>query len=321
MTLNLRPGGCNALGKTSGKPARREGRLVARGVRVAFISIAAATAQLVLAGYVASAVDLALRAAGQPQLLETALASLKPGRRGVTDLYFVGFAADSGQDVFMKEVQTIRTLFDERFDTLGRSVALVNNSKTLDQLPVATMVNLGAVLRRIGKVMNVEEDILFLYLTSHGSTAKGLSVRMWPLEPCELDGAGLRALLDEAHIKWRVIVVSACFSGSFIAPLRSDTTLVATAAAANRMSFGCECGNDFTYFGRAYFHEALRDTHSFLAAFDRARAAVLRREEAERRRSSCPQLFVGGAMRAKLKQLERQLALGRHGMAVSGSKQ
>jgi hypothetical protein len=320
MALNLRFGGCNTLGETSGKPARRDGRLVARGVCVALLAIVVAIGQLVLAGYVASAVELGPRGARQPQLLKTALASLKPGRPGVTDLYFVGFGADSLQDVFRKEVQTIRALFDERFDTLGRSVALVNNARTLDQLPVATMNNLGAVLRRIGRLMNVDEDILFLYLTGHGANAKGLSVRLWPLEPCELDAAGLRTLLDEAHIKWRVIVISACYSGSFIAPLRGDTTLVATAAAADRTSFGCECGNDFTYFGRAYFHEALRETRSFLAAFDRARAAVLRREEAERRLPSCPQLSVGGAIRAKLKQLERRLALEHHGMAASDNR-
>jgi len=299
-------------GSESAEPARRRGCRVLRSVRVALVVIAVAILQLVLIGRAATAMDLGPRGARQPQLLETALDSLQPGRPGVTDLYFVGFGADALQDVFRKEVQTIRALFDERFDTLGRSVALVNNAGTLDQLPVATMANLGATLRRIGKVMNVEEDILFLYLTSHGSIENGLSVRLWPLEPFELDAAGLRALLDDAHIKWRVIVVSACYSGSFIAPLRTDTTLVATAAAADRMSFGCECGSDFTYFGRAYFDQALRETHSFVAAFDRARAAILRREGAERREPSCPQLFVGGAIRTKLKQFERRLVLGPH---------
>ena len=32
----------------------------------------------------------------------------------------------------------------------------------------------------------------------------------------------LRQALDETGIKWRVVAVSACFSGGFIEPLRSD---------------------------------------------------------------------------------------------------
>lgn len=34
------------------------------------------------------------------------------------------------QDVFMKEVRYIQRQFDERFDTRGRSVSLINNEKT-----------------------------------------------------------------------------------------------------------------------------------------------------------------------------------------------
>jgi Zn-dependent protease with chaperone function len=244
----------------------------------------------------------------QPQLLEAALRSLTAGRPGMADLYFVGFGADAGQDVFMKEVETVRRLFDERFDTRGRSVALVNNAETLDRLPLATTWNLAAALRRIGQLMNPEEDVLFLYLTSHGSGSEGLSVQFWPLELHQLDAPRLRALLDDAGIKWRVIVVSACYSGSLIPALQGDATLIATAADADRMSFGCGRTDDFTYFGQAYFDEALRETRSFLRAFDLARAAVLRREEAEQRTPSRPQLSVGAAIRTKLEQLERQLS-------------
>ena len=41
------------------------------------------------------------------------------------------------------------------------------------------------------------------------------------------------SLLDKAGVKWRVLVVSACHSGSFIDTLKDDHTLI-TAAAANR---------------------------------------------------------------------------------------
>ena len=41
---------------------------------------------------------------------------------------------------------------------------------------------LNLVIQHIGKVMNPEEDILFLYLTSHGSKENGLSVEFIPLQ-------------------------------------------------------------------------------------------------------------------------------------------
>jgi hypothetical protein len=246
----------------------------------------------------------------QPQLLRRELAALKPQRPGVVDLYFVGFGGYATQDVFMKEVESIRKLFDDRFDTGGRSLALINNPKTMKQLPFATASNLEAALRRIGRVMNPEEDMLFLYLTSHGSASQGLSVTFWPLELQQIEPQRLRQMIDRAGIKWRVIVISACYSGGFIDALKNDHTLIATAAAADRTSFGCGNGYDFTYFGKAYFDEALRQSYSFVDAFDLAKGVIASREEAEKKTPSHPQIFVGSAVRGKLERLQRRLSAG-----------
>ena len=104
--------------------------------------------------------------------------------------------------------------------------------------------------------MNREEDVLFLMLTSHGSDEPSLSVSNgdWPLE--QLDGHALRASLDESGIRWRVIVISACHSGAFIQPLADDGTIVLTAAAKERTSFGCDDAADLTYFGQALMRAA-----------------------------------------------------------------
>ncbi len=58
-------------------------------------------------------------------------------------------------------------------------------------------------------------------------------------------------------------MVSACYAGGFIEPLKDDRTLVITAADAHHTSFGCGAESDFTYFGKAYFDQALRATYSF----------------------------------------------------------
>jgi hypothetical protein len=242
----------------------------------------------------------------QPGMVDRALAGIEPGRQGVTDLYFVGFAGHGGQDVFMKEVKVANSLFDGQFDTEGRSLALVNNRQTIENLPLANVSNLQLVLNGVAERMDRDEDVLFLFLTSHGSKDR-LSTNFWPLRHNSLGAADLRSMLDEAGIGWRVVVISACYSGSFVDELRSDHTLVITASRADRNSFGCSNEADMTYFGRALIDEALRETRSFTAAYDLATERVTKREEAEGKTPSEPQIFVGSRIQAKLTELTERL--------------
>src|SRR5208282_6679948 len=112
----------------------------------------------------------------QPQLLYEALSDLEDERPGVTDLYFVGFASYAAEDVFRKDIEVARDLFDERFDTDGRSIALINNPQTMFDEPFATVSNLRATLSEIGDIIDPDQDVVMLYLTSHGSRDHKLSV-------------------------------------------------------------------------------------------------------------------------------------------------
>ena len=107
-------------------------------------------------------------------------------------------------------------------------------------------------------------------------------------------------MLADSGIKWKVIVVSACYSGGFIEPLKDDHTLIITASDAANTSFGCEPGSQITWFGQAFFDEALRATRSFSTAFGLARNSVQEREKSGGYPPSNPQMHLGGAMKAKL---------------------
>lgn len=232
----------------------------------------------------------------QAHLLDQALNGLHAQRPNVPDLYFVGFAGYGWQDVFMKEVNTVRALFDTRFDTRGRSLALINNDKTLQSTPIASTTALQSVLARVGTLLDPEEDALFLFVTSHGSTQPAyLSVDQDGLDLTQLTPERLKAALAATPIKWKVIVVSACYSGGFIPMLRDDHTLLITASSADRNSFGCDDRNDMTDFGRAYFKEALNSTRSFTAAFEMAKKRLAAREKAEGLTPSQPQMVMGRA--------------------------
>ena len=211
---------------------------------------------------------------GQTELLERELAAVRPGRRGVIDVYFIGMGGFADQDVFMKEVDNVSRLFRERFGSEGKTIRLVNNAKSLADSPIASVTSLRRSLQRVVEVMNNGEDLLVLFLTSHGSATHRFSLDFSPLKLDELDPEKLRALLDQSGIKNRVVVISACYSGGFIEPLKNENTLVISASAPDKNSFGCSNETEWTYFGKAFFNEALRKTHSFVEALEIAKPVI-----------------------------------------------
>src|SRR5215217_282250 len=75
--------------------------------------------------------------------------------------------------------------------------------------------------------------------------------------------------------------------------LADRRTLVITAAAPDRPSFGCEDGATWTYFGDAFFNQALRSARTLDEAFCRARDIVTKRERKEGFEPSRPQIAGG----------------------------
>ena len=263
-------------------------------------------------GYPSPASEEAL--AAQPRLLDKALTDLEDQRPGVTDLYFVGFAPDAAEDVFRKDVVAARELFDERFDTDGRSVELINNPRTVLDTPLATVSNLRETLNEIGAAIDRDDDVVLVFLESHGGRDYRLTAEFAPLELDELSPQILREMLDQSGIKWRIVIVSACYSGGYVEPLKDDYTLIMTASAANRTSFGCGTDSDATFFAEALFRQALHFEDSFVKAFEQARTSIGEREKKENvSPPSDPQLYIGSAMADKLPRLEGALRARRAG--------
>ncbi len=236
----------------------------------------------------------------QGDLIKQATDILLPERAGQSDLYFLGLAGYADEDVFMNEAMLAKELFDERFDTRDRSLLLINNRKTVKDLPLANAHNLESAVQAMAEVMNTAEDILFLVLTSHGSEDHKLSIDYYPLEMNDISPIKIKTALDNANIKWRVIVISACYSGGFIAPLIDDNTLIMTASGKDRKSFGCGHDGDYTYFGDALFGKALKQEHNFSTAFYTAKKDIEAREAEESLEASMPQIRIGKDIKKQL---------------------
>jgi Peptidase C13 family len=157
--------------------------------------------------------------------------------------------------------------------------------------------------------MDLEKDLLVVYLTSHGGSDFKLAASHWPLEVEALTPQALKQMLDKAGVRNRVIAVSACFAGGWADVLANDHSLIMTAADATHTSYGCGSRSELTFFGRALFDEQLRKTHSFEQAFNRAVPIIKQREiDADKKDGfSNPQIRIGSQIRPFLKALEQRL--------------
>lgn len=247
----------------------------------------------------------------QVDLLDRALAEIEPGDPDAIDLYFLAVGGDGSQEVFRREVEYAVDLFDERFGTQERSMSLVNSRTDYERIPMATRISLRRTMEAFADRMD-DEDILFVYLTSHGSRDHRFVLDFNDMMLPDLAADELGEMLAASGIKWKVVVVSACYAGGFIDPIRDGTTMIVAAAASDRQSFGCSDEADLTYFGRAYLADALSEIDDFRAAFDTAAERIREREKAEGiSPHSNPQVVAPAPILAQLERWREQRAQSR----------
>ncbi len=235
----------------------------------------------------------------QQALLQAEIAALAPPTKDATNIYALGIAGWAGQDVFLKELDGGLAAIGAALPIRGHSVRLANHRETEQSIPLASQRNFAAAVHALGDVMNKNEDVLLLLLTSHGQPT-GFGLRLPSELIVELTPQQVAATLDGEGIKNRIVIVSACYAGIFVPPLANDTTIVLTAADAKSTSFGCAPERDWTYFGDAFFRQSMRPGRDLQHAFDNARVLIQGWELMDQARPSNPQAHFGPALVAKL---------------------
>lgn len=254
----------------------------------------------VLVVCVAAAAD----SAGQKSQIDDALARFLVEPAPPARMFFLGFAGYGAERVFAEEVKLAEKRVAEEFGTAHRSLLLVNDRRNPEDYPLATHENLRYALHEIGRRMNPESDVLFLLLSSHGSSNGMIEVSMPTAEPLGLSANTVASFLESAGIRNRVIVVSACYSGAFVEPLANDDSIVITAAAKDRTSFGCSDDRHLTYFGEAFFRDALPKATSLREAFEATTRWIAAREQKEKLEPSQPQAHFGTRLEQRLDEIE-----------------
>ncbi|MEA3151938.1 MAG: hypothetical protein QOD56_2877, partial [Gammaproteobacteria bacterium] len=246
----------------------------------------------------------------QADRIDQALESVRRDASLRPQSFFLGFAGVGDEQVFAHEIGLASRVIGEHYATGERQIALINDERDLDSAPLASVSGLNYALQGLAAIMKLDRDVLFLAISSHGSADPSIAVANSQFPLTDLSPEDLADALRESGIEWRVIIISACYAGGFIDALRDAHTIVITAAAADRTSFGCSNDRDLTYFGEAFYRDALPGASSLRDAFEKARAAVAARERAEGETPSNPQAYFGS-------EIEQHLArMGESGSAA-----
>jgi hypothetical protein len=244
-------------------------------------------------------------AARLAKLMGDALEAVAPQRPGVQDVYALSVSF-WGDPVFEREATQAEAIIRTHLGAQGRSIILSAGGQGARTFPAATPDNFAAAIGHIGSIIDPNEDLVVIFITTHGQSDGVASIREHNRLTAGLRPAHLSTMLAQADIRNRVVIVSACFSGAFIAPLATDTTIVMTAAAPDRSSFGCQPQNNWTFFGDAYFNQSVRNGSDMIAAFDNAKRLIAQWErEQNLSPPSNPQIFVGSRAASMLRQAER----------------
>ncbi len=236
----------------------------------------------------------------QADRIDEALESVQRDPAANSEAFFLGFAGVGDEKVFAQEIGLASRVVGQRFGVGDRHLALINDERDLTRVPLASVSGLRYALQGLAARMDLDKDVLFLSISSHGSQGPAIAVSnsQFPLQI--LSGEDLVDALHDAGIQWRVIIISACYAGGFIDALRDPKTIVITAAAADRTSFGCSNDSELTYFGEAFYRDALPAARSLRDAFETAKKAIAARERSEHVTASDPQAYFGSTIEAKL---------------------
>ncbi|TWC46553.1 hypothetical protein FBY04_13139 [Pseudomonas sp. SJZ080] len=249
--------------------------------------------------------SLELGLLAQGRLLEDALANV-PASTPAIELYTLTLGGDGKQSVFLRESDYVSNMLTSRFGAFGQ-IRLVNHRDHLVDRPMATRENLRRAALTLAE-RSGPEDLIFIYLTSHGTSEHEFVLDQPRMELADLPADELAAVLAPLKNRDKIIVISSCYSGGFIPALKDERTLIMTAARADRVSFGCTEEANFTYFGDALFAQALNQTDDLEQAFKLAKATVAERELADSFEASEPQIWAPKTVLSHWQLLRKQQA-------------
>lgn len=211
-------------------------------------------------------------------------------------IIFAGFAMHSQSKAFRNDVVAAEKAM-RVIDPNAIIFKLDNPAWGQDAVwPYATPENFARVLRQVGAMARTQDKIVLL-ISTHGAPDV-LAVNFDNKDYPHINAKWLNQSLAPLGAHPTLLLISACYSGSFVEPLASPNRVILTSAAKDRNSFGCHFHSDNTFFVDALLNQAFPMSLSIAQLMERAKIAIDRRERGMKLSPpSSPQIFVGGAVK------------------------
>ena len=211
-------------------------------------------------------------------------------------ILYAGFAMHAQSKAFRQDV-LLAAKAVQSMDTQAIIFKLANPVAGQEaDLPYATRENVEQVITTLAGLARPQDKVVLL-LSTHGNK-EILAINAGNQDYSPVSAADLQNWLRKLNSQPVVLALSACYSGSFITPLKNANRIILTAADKDRSSFGCNYQSTNTFFVEEAFGTSFDLKKSLLEVFESAKTQIDKKEKRMNLSpASNPQLEVGAALK------------------------
>ena len=211
-------------------------------------------------------------------------------------LIFAGFALHSQAKAFRNDVLAAEKLA-RQMDPNALILKLANPARDQpSDWPQATLENFELVMTKMAEVARPQDRVMLL-ISTHSNPGT-LNINIAGKNAAPITARGLSDALAPLAKTPTLVVLSACYSGAFLEPLRAPNRVVLTATDVHKASFKCQYPGEYTFFADALFNQAGAEQLSITDWMGAAQKSIQAQEKRKRLASSAPKMFVGEEAKA-----------------------
>ncbi|KRD27402.1 peptidase C13 [Acidovorax sp. Root267] len=162
--------------------------------------------------------------------------------------------------------------------------------------PQATPENFSLVMSKMAEVARPQDRVLLLISTHSNPGLLNISVGGKHVPP--ITTKALSDALAPLNKVPTLVVLSACYSGAFVEPLKAPNRVVLAATDVGRTTFNCQYNGNNTPFAEALFSQSGAENRSMADWMGEAQKAIAAQEKRRKVSASQPRIFVGDKAKA-----------------------
>jgi len=206
---------------------------------------------------------------------------------------FLGSAQHSQSTAFMNDILLAKSTLlsiNPKFKSIILSNEIQSGSL---RYPFATRENLNKTFDYLSEISKNHRLTLFTLISTHGNV---------DLLTVNIANEYYNPIYSKDIKKWynnlspntiKTILISSCYSGSFVDPLINTNSIILTASASNRNSFGCNPTDKNTFFIQELFNKDLDVNSNWVTNFiNTEKKIALLEKQMNLSPPSNPQIYV-----------------------------